>query len=273
MIQASMPSPIGHALAGAAIAWSVNLRGPGPLSTLDARPQTPGSTPEAALNVVPRWTEGPSPGSIDAFTLLCAFLAAAPDLDLFVPYAHRAGTHSLLAVAVVAIFSIIAMTVTGRVTGPGRVGSRRAVIAWQVVLACTAAYASHLFLDWLGADDTPPRGLQILWPFSDRWFISDLDLFRGTARRDVFSALSMRTNALALVQEIAILGPVALAAWLERRRALAGPSRVGSGSVLASKSRSRARTCDPSDRPQPSDAGAGTVGTSDRPDHRAARPG
>jgi len=269
-----MPSPIGHALAGAAIAWSVSLREPGPLSMMDARPpQTPGSMPEGTLSLVPRSTEGRSPDPLDAFTLLCAFLAAAPDLDLLVPYTHRAGTHSLLAVAFVALSSIIVMTVTGRVTGSGRVESRQGVIAWRVVLACTAAYASHLFLDWLGADDTPPRGLQLLWPFSDRWFISDLDLFRGTARRDVFSALSMRTNALAVAQEIAILGPVALAAWLVRRRALAGRSRVGSGSALASKSRSRARTCDPSDRPQPSDAGEGTVGISDRRDHRAARQG
>jgi hypothetical protein len=71
-------------------------------------------------------------------------------------------------------------------------------------------------------DDTPPRGLQILWPFSDRWFISGLDLFRGTARRDLFSAASMRENVLAVVQEIATLGPVALAAWLVRVKAAAG---------------------------------------------------
>ena len=264
MIQASMPSPIGHALAGAAIAWSVNLRGPRTISMMDAwPPQTPGSTLHGTLNLAPRWTKRRPADAIDAFTVLCACLAAAPDLDLFVRYTHRAGTHSLLAVAVVAIFSMIAITVTGWVTGSGEVGSRPEVIAWRVVLACTAAYASHLFLDWLGADDTPPRGLQLLWPFSDRWFISDLDLFRGTARRDVFTALSMRTNVLAVAQEIAILGPVALAAWLLRKR----------GRAQANRSRTRVRTCGPIDQPQPSVGGEGTLGISDRPDPRAARQG
>jgi hypothetical protein len=133
-------------------------------------------------------------------------LAAAPDLDLLAPYTHRTVTHSLLAVATIAIISIV---VTGKVTG----GSR-----WRIVFTCTAAYASHLLLDWLAVDDTVPRGIQLLWPFDHRWFISGWDLFRGTARRDVFSPLSMRTNLLAIAQETLMLGPVAWLAYWYRRK-------------------------------------------------------
>jgi membrane-bound metal-dependent hydrolase YbcI (DUF457 family) len=184
-----VPSPIGHILAGAAIAWA--------------------SDSGAQARTLP-----PIPGArarLRNLTLVCAGLAAAADLDLVLPGTHRTVTHSMTAVGVVAI---VAIAMTGRVTfSPGR---------WRVVIACTAAYASHLLLDWLGADPTPPYGLQLLWPFSDRWFISNLDLFRGTARIRLFTAASIRTNALAILQEVAILGPIALAAWLVRVKAAAG---------------------------------------------------
>ena len=184
-----MPSPIGHILAGATIAW---------VSDSGAHVRTPSSTPGTGAR-------------LRNLTLVCAGLAAAADLDLLLPGTHRTVTHSVTAVAAVAI---VAMAVTGKVTlSPGR---------WRVVLACTAAYASHLLLDWLGADPTPPYGLQLLWPFSDRWFISNLDLFRGTARIRLFSPASLRINALAILQEVAILGPIALAAWSIRVKAAAG---------------------------------------------------
>src|SRR4051812_22949276 len=151
-----MPSPIGHALAGAAI----------------------------GLAGAPRRR---------ALAPICAAIAAAPDLDLLIPHGHRMATHSLTAVAVL---FIVAILVTGQVTGK---------IAWRVAAVCTAAYASHLLLDWLAADPNPPRGVQLLWPFSQRWFISGLELFRGTARRNLFTARSLWINVTAIAQEIAIL--------------------------------------------------------------------
>jgi membrane-bound metal-dependent hydrolase YbcI (DUF457 family) len=174
-----MPSPIGHALAGAAIAF--------------------GSAP--GLGIRGSTTE-PDAHRLRFLTIACAALAALPDIDLAAPYTHRTITHSLLATGVV---TIIAAVVTGQVTPRA---------ARRTTLICAAAYASHLLLDWLAVDDTPPRGLQILWPFSDRWFISGWDLFRGTARRNLFSVVSMRANVLAALQEIATLGPVAAIAWL-----------------------------------------------------------
>lgn len=177
MIQTTMPSPIGHALAGLAVAWGADLLPGQPIS-------------------------GPR------LTLTCTALAALPDADLLLPIAHRTATHSLTAVAAVGLLIIVATGVTGKVTT-------------KIAVVCMAALASHLLLDWMALDWTKERGIQLLWPFSHRWFISGWDIFRGTERRHLFSVATLRTNLAAVSQEIAILAPVALAAWLVRVKALA----------------------------------------------------
>ena len=129
----------------------------------------------------------------------CAVLAVAPDLDLILPQAHRTWTHSFVAVAIV---TIVAIAVTGKVKHSA---------------ALALAFASHLLLDWLAVDPTPPHGIQLLWPFSNDWYISGLDIFRGTARRNLFTARTTWINATAIAQEVAILGPVAWVTWRLRR--------------------------------------------------------
>ena len=69
----------------------------------------------------------------------------------------------------------------------------------------------------MAADPTPPRGIKALWPFSDRWFISDLDIFRGTERRQLFTVASIVYNLKAVLQEVAILMPVTVGLYLVRR--------------------------------------------------------
>ncbi len=187
-----MPTPIGHALAGLALA-------------LAARPL--GESPVA-------FAQGARPTRIDwRLVALLAGLAAAPDLDLvFQP--HRTATHSLVSIALV---TILAAAVTGKVTpSPGR--------AWRLAVLCGAAWGSHLLLDWLGADTSTPRGVQLLWPFSDRWFISGWDVFRRIERRHAFAADTMTSNLRAVGQEILILLPVVAAAWLMRRRVRKDPA-------------------------------------------------
>ena len=61
------------------------------------------------------------------------------------------------------------------------------------------------------------RGIKALWPFSDRWFISDLDIFRGTERRQLFTVASIVYNLKAVLQEVAILMPVTVGLYLVRR--------------------------------------------------------
>ena len=178
-----MPSPVGHVLAGLAVACAVDRRG-------DATPR---------------------------LILTCAFIAAAPDLDLLVPGEHRTFTHSLFAVGLV-------LLVTWAIT--------RAVAAradWRVAIACALAVASHLLTDYFSVDTGTPSGLQLLWP-GGQWFKSDWALFLGTERFAPFSPFAMATNARALMRELLVLGPVCLLAWQLRRRrqrALADANRRG----------------------------------------------
>jgi membrane-bound metal-dependent hydrolase YbcI (DUF457 family) len=172
-----MPSPVGHALAGAAL----------------------------ALAAEPLVRRGAPPFRVALLT--CIGLAALPDADLLYQPIHRAVTHSVGSTILV---TIIATVVTAWVT-------RTRGTAFG--LLCGIAWGSHLVLDWLGADPTPPRGIQALWPFTNRWFISDLDLFRGTERRQIFTWASMIYNLKAVGQEVAILAPItgALVYWRTAR--------------------------------------------------------
>ena len=187
-----MPSPIGHALAGLAAAWTVDL--------------VPGDRAWRTAPASASWYKRAGNG----LTLACVGLGAAPDLDLLF-LTHRTATHSVAAVAFVALFAA-AMAV--RVDRP---------IA-RVAAMCAAAYGTHLLLDWLGADAFPPRGIQGLWPLSQSWYISDTDVFRQTARHEIFSGPSIVTNVRAIAKEMAILGPAVVALWLVRVKALSGLS-------------------------------------------------
>jgi len=183
-----MPSPIGHALSGVAIAWTASLSEP-----RDATGRT----------LSERWLP------------IYVVLAAAPDLDLLVHGAHRTATHSVTAMLLV---TIVAAAVTGQVT-PLRASRGGGQARWRVALVCGLSYGSHLLLDWLAADNYPPRGIQLLWPFSSRWFISDFDLFRQTARQEFFTAPIIRQNAIAVAQECLILLPIlALIAYARLRQ-------------------------------------------------------
>ena len=198
IIGPSMPSPIGHALAGVAAAWIADL--------------VPGRR---------RWRVAPPSASWytragDGFTLVCVVLAMSPDLDiLYGP--HRTVTHSIGAVMFIALFSAAIA-----------VDAQRPVA--RVTLMCASAYASHLLLDWLGVDDYAPQGIKALWPFSNAWYISGLNVFPQTARKFLTEESVIRQNAKAIATEIVILLPIVLALWRVRVKALAGlPPEVPGG--------------------------------------------
>ena len=200
-----MPSPIAHALAGVAIAWS---------APRDPRPS--GSTRGAPLG----WK----------LAVACATLGALPDIDLLYLAIHRSITHSIPVAILVTIISVV---VTGWVTRTDPVPERgqldvkrRSDTAW-IGLSLGAAWSSHVLLDWLGADANPPYGIQMLWPFSEQWFVSGWGVFRGTERRDPFSVTSILKNSKAAIQEIAVMGPVVWAVWFARRAGRADKTQVG----------------------------------------------
>ena len=187
-----MPSPIGHAMAGIAVAWTADL--------------IPG---QRAWRVVPE-SESRFRRAGGGLTLICAALGAAPDLDILFG-GHRTMTHSLGAVIFVWLFAAALAA-----------NAERPIV--RVSLMCAAAYGTHLLLDLLGVDRVPPYGIQILWPLNHEWYISGIDVFRQTIRQKILTAPSMLQNLKAIVQELLILGPMLVALWLVRVKALAGLS-------------------------------------------------
>jgi hypothetical protein len=139
-----------------------------------------------------------------------AVAACAPDLDFFWGR-HAAETHSIGA-ATMAGLAVLAIT-----------RGRDVKLAVMVALA----WFSHVLFDWLGSDDTPPLGVMALWPFTDTYYFAHAYIFDAISRR-YWLANFWRHNILAVVREVAILGPiVALLVWLRVRRG--GSSDPASG--------------------------------------------
>ena len=181
-----MPSPIGHVLAGYAIASSAER--------------------------LPLHLEKPV---LRALLFACIALAVLPDLDLIYLPIHRTATHSLVATAFV---TIIAAAVTGWVTGR---------VDWRVAIFCGLAHLSHIGLDWMGQDVSRPPGIQVLWPFSDRWFISGWDVFRASERHRPLSVPTIIHNLRTAAQEVLIFAPIILAPRFVRRFRAGRAGRAG----------------------------------------------
>jgi membrane-bound metal-dependent hydrolase YbcI (DUF457 family) len=206
-----MPSSVGHALAGVAAAWAVDL--------------IPGDRD---------WRTAPRGASFyrragNGLTVGCLLLAAAPDLDLLF-HTHRTATHSLLAVAAVLPLCLVFFFYFAAGPHPRRVCLRRPrgsalasatsrfQYALRAALTCAAAYGSHLLLDWLAADPNPPSGLQLLWPFSGQWFISGWEWFGATERRHFLTLPVITYNLRTVGWEVATLAPVLGLLWWLRTR-------------------------------------------------------
>ena len=135
----------------------------------------------------------------------CAAAAALPDADFLLPMRHRGPSHGLgtALLAGVAAFAWLKL--------------RSSRDGFRISCAIAAAYATHTLFDWLGADSSSPRGLMALWPFTDAYFISDLDLFNSVDRRYWLEGFWRRT-AVSLARELAILAPITAFAWWFRHR-------------------------------------------------------
>jgi len=184
-----MPTPLGHSLAGIAVALAGERAGlPRDLRRFLASPRT----------------------------IACVALATLPDVDLLLPGFHRTATHSVTATIVV---TIVAAAMTARVTDTrSDRGNMLSRIAWSTVAMCAAAHGSHILLDWLGQDGSKLPGVQALWPLNRRWFISGWDVFPGEERRHILSVPAMVRNLKVLAWELGLLGPVVSALWWHGQR-------------------------------------------------------
>jgi inner membrane protein len=194
-----MPSPVGHVIAGLTAGWFVA--------------GSPFVAPKVGQKVA-----GTFPGKVPAtFWEAAVFgaLGALPDIDLIFG-AHSGPTHSLGAAIVVGILAAIWAGVAQRLRSrrPEPLGLRPLTLA----IACFAAYASHVLLDWLARDTTAPIGIMALWPFSRAPYESDLHIFMAISRRYYQGWTFVRQNAIALVSELLILVPLLVLVMKVRRR-------------------------------------------------------
>jgi len=172
-----MPTPIGHALAGLAIA-------------------------------------GVSPGVAripNAHIAVLGFCAVAPDLDLVLRFIdgvnhHRGASHSFTAAALVAALGFVLQRMGASLPNPLLMG---------------AAWASHVVLDYLGLDTSPPAGEMALWPFSSAFYVSPISVFYDVPR--AWSAAAIAHNLTAVAIELTIMVPVAMICWRARIRARRDP--------------------------------------------------
>jgi len=128
-----------------------------------------------------------------------AALAVAPDLDILAG-SHRTYSHSIGAVAIVGLVCWLALR--RRSSGP------------TAAAAMTAAYASHLPLDWLSKDTSQPSGLTVLWPLTRKYYTSGWEVFGEISRRYWLPDEFILTNIKAAAWEFALMGPCLFLAWV-----------------------------------------------------------
>lgn len=132
--------------------------------------------------------------------LICAVAGVLPDID-FAWGGHNRETHSLGAAVIAGLV----------------------VLAWKrsprLALAVAISWATHVFFDWLGSDDTPPLGVMALWPLNTNFYFADAFVFEAISRRYWLDNF-ITHNAWAVIKEVLILGPLAVMAflWQVRRR-------------------------------------------------------
>jgi inner membrane protein len=136
-------------------------------------------------------------------TALYLFAANAPDLD-FVPGLfvgdiaryHHGPSHSI---AFAIFFGVCA----------GAVFSRR----FYAFVMGFSLYLSHILLDYLVQDPSPPLGVPLFWPFTHEYYIAPFAFYRAVNYPVNFDEPMMRIvfsfhNFLTLLAEVVLLLPV-----------------------------------------------------------------
>jgi LexA-binding, inner membrane-associated putative hydrolase len=124
-----------------------------------------------------------------------AAAGAAPDLDLILGI-HRGPAHSVGAAVIAGAIAWGVARAKG-VPSPAR---------WALAIAL--AWSSHVLLDWLGSDTTPPIGIMALWPFSHGWYESHFHIFLAVSRRYWLPEF-WTDNLREIWRELIVVGPIA----------------------------------------------------------------
>ena len=131
-------------------------------------------------------------------------LAMAPDLDLLIGR-HSGETHSLGAAVLVA-----SLAAAWRWPIAGTRG--------RIWLAAFAAWCTHPLLDGLSPDNSAPIGVMAFWPWTRTHVQTGLAVFAPIWRHPL-TARVVAHDLIAVLREVAILGPVIALVWVLRARA------------------------------------------------------
>ena len=158
-----------------------------------------------AVYLAARWPQK------DWFLLTAVAISAVlPDLDfaiqLFASRSyHRYFSHSLSFSVLFMVAAYLILKWLGR-TSPGRDAALTG-----------AGYASHILLDLISNDTYPPFGVQLFWPFSDAFVISQIQIFPEIWRGNLVILFGPH-NWIAAGIEFLILLPVVTLLWWFRGR-------------------------------------------------------
>jgi inner membrane protein len=150
------------------------------------------------------------------FLLSSVIIANLPDLDLVprllfgnVSSLHRQGTHSLLAALICGLL----------IAGLARCFKGNAIFygVWG-----GAVYLSHIVLDMLLDDPSPPHGVQLFWPFSKSYVMSPVTPFTSFSYSNpeigIIGMFFVPHNVATMARELVLMAPwVALTAYIGRR--------------------------------------------------------
>jgi inner membrane protein len=142
----------------------------------------------------------------------CIFAANAPDLD-FLPGLvlgdlsrfHHGPSHSI---GFSGLFGLAASVFV----------SRR---LYAFVLGFSL-YLSHVVLDYLIRDPSPPYGVPLFWPFSPEYYMAPFAFFlpfgyMASSAGDFVSALFTFNNLVAVATEIVLLSPLVIFVFIWQR--------------------------------------------------------
>ena len=76
-------------------------------------------------------------------------------------------------------------------------------------------YLSHVLLDYLVQDPSPPLGVQVFWPFSDKYYMAPFAFFSSFDRPDTLAVATIPAfftlhNVLTISIEVLFLLPLLL---------------------------------------------------------------
>ncbi len=169
-----MASPVAHSLAGAVIYFALSHK-----RTFNAK--------EFWLVILA--------ANIADFDLLAGLLIG--NAEAF----HRTISHSLLGTFFVALVFSACLWVKDETNIPR--------LYVMIILALT----SQLLIDWASYDDSAPRGIPLIWPWSPEHYMSKTQLFLHVRRDHLLTMPVILHNLKAVSREMLILGPVALLGW------------------------------------------------------------